>query len=123
MEDGLESPIDLGFVNYKKHPSDSRYMVFRFKNHDMADFFREEMGNQKIWFEEGEEVLKSDKKVIMFGVHNTDYKKAQKINYMASAKHRSRFIENPPLRYMLLGMLFFLIAFAIFGIIKVNFYN
>lgn len=123
MEDGLDTPIDLGFVNYKKHPSDTRYMVFRFKNHDMAAFFKDEMTNQKIWFEEGEEVLKSEKKVILFGVHNTDYKKAQKINYLASAKYRSPFIENKPLRILLLSFFFILVAFAIFGIIKVNYYN
>ncbi len=123
MEDGLDSGLDIGFVNYKKHPSDPNYMVFRFKDHKMADYFRSELESHSIWFEEGEDILKNDKKVVMFGVHRTDYKRAQKINYDTSAKLGSRFIKDKPLRIVMLTFLFLLIGFAIFGVIKVNFFN
>lgn len=123
MEDGLDSPLDLGFVNYKRHPSDSRYMVFRFKEADMADFFRAELVKQNLWFEEGAETLSNGKNVVLFGVHNTDYKKVQRINFQTSAKFKPRFISNKPLRYFLLGFFFLFLLFAIFGIIKVNFIN
>lgn len=123
MEDRLDSKLDLGFVNYKQHPSDNRYMVFRFKDAKMADFFRCELESKKIWFEEGEEELKSNQKVAMFGVHNSDFKKVQNINYETSAKFRPRFIQNKALRVFLLSFFIFFVAFAIYGVIKVNFLN
>lgn len=121
MDDGLDSQLDIGFVNYKKHPSNPTYMVFRFKDQNMINFFRSELQRQDIWFEEGEDTLKNGKDVVMFGVHKNDFKSAQKINQNAHAKYKKRFIADKPLRYALLGLLLFLIAFAIFGVIKVNF--
>lgn len=121
MEDNLDNKIDIGFVNYKKHPSDQNYVVFRFKEAEMAEYFRKRLQEDQIWFEEGEDELKSGKKVALFGVHKTDYSKAQKINYETSGKLRKPFIADKALRYTLLFLLFGLIAFAVFGIVKVNF--
>ncbi|MCB0478222.1 MAG: hypothetical protein KDC84_08665 [Crocinitomicaceae bacterium] len=121
MEDNLDNKLDIGFVNYKKHPSNQNYVVFRFKETNMADFFRSRLEEEKIWFEEGLDELKSGKKVVMFGVHKTDYSKAQKINYETSGKHRKPFIADKALRYTLMTLLFGLLALAIYGVIKVNF--
>ena len=121
MDSELDSGLDLGFVNFRKHPSDNRYTVFRFKEKKMADYFRTELEKQNIWFEEGSDTLKNNKEVVMFGVHNSDFNKVQKINYQTSALHREKFISNKPLRLFLMAFFIFFIAFAIYGVIKVNF--
>ncbi len=123
MEDKLDIGLDIGFVNYKKHPSNQNYMVFRFKEEKMADFFRERLTQEKIWFEEGEEDLRTGKTVIMFGVHKSDYSRVQKINYETHGKLRKPFIADKALRYTLMTLLFCLIALAIFAIVKINFIN
>ena len=123
MEDKLDIGLDIGFVNYKKHPSDQNYIVFRFKELKMADFFRRRLEEEKIWFEEGEETLKNGNDVIMFGVHKSDYNRVQKINYETHGKLRKPFIADKALRYTLMTLLFALIGFAIFAIIKINFIN
>lgn len=123
MEDKLDIGLDIGFVNYKKHPSNQNYMVFRFKEPKMANYFRVRLEEEKIWFEEGEEDLRTGKKVIMFGVHKSDYNKVQKINYEAHGKHRKPFIQDKALRTVLMVLLFALIALSIFAVIKINFIN
>jgi len=104
----MENPIehfDLGFVNYTQHPENKDYVVFRFADSNRANSFREALIVQKIWFEEANE----DKKQVtytMFGLHKTDYNKAQKINIFVEAKHKKFIIPGKFLRWsiVLFGM-------------------
>ena len=60
----MENPIehlDLGLVNFTKHPSNPDYVVYRFPNEEKANSFRRELEEQKIAFEEDTE----DKKQCM----------------------------------------------------------
>ena len=39
VDNPIDTGIDLGFVNFIKHPSDPSYVVFRFKDEKRADYF------------------------------------------------------------------------------------
>lgn len=101
MENPIDHPLDLGLVNYLKHPSNSNYVVFRFADEARAISFEENLVDQQIWFEKGEE-MKRTKNIILFGVHKSDYKKVEKINYLVEAKHKKKLISVSWLRYSLL---------------------
>ena len=51
----MENPIehlDLGFVNYTQHPTNPKYMVYRFTDINRANDFREMLNVDKIEFQE-----------------------------------------------------------------------
>jgi hypothetical protein len=104
MAHQLES-IDLGFVNYTQHPENEDYYVFRFSDIHRANDFRKELDLAKIWFEEslGE---KRSKTIYLFGIHRSDFDKAQKINFKVEGHHKKPIIPFKGLRWfvILFGM-------------------
>jgi hypothetical protein len=116
----MENPVehfDLGFVNYTQHPENSDYVVFRFADVNRANSFRTELQQQKIWFEEANE----DKKQVtytLFGLHKTDYNKAQKINIAVEAKHKKFLIPGKFFRWFVVLFGITMITLAIIGFIK-----
>lgn len=97
----LEEGIDLGFVNYRIHPENKRYYVFRFKHKLRAEHFEMELTKAKIWFEKDfQEVNGSD--MVLFGIHKNDFDRVQKINFNTEAKFRQPFIKDKLLRYFIL---------------------
>ena len=104
MANQLES-IDLGFVNYTQHPENEEYYVFRFSDPNRANDFRIELDASKIWFEEslGE---KRSKTIYLFGIHRSDFDKAQKINFKVEGHHKKPIIPFKGLRWfvILFGM-------------------
>lgn len=101
MDSKVENIVDLGLVNYVRHPSDPSYVVFRFADAHRAEQFEKELKAQKIWFEKGEEDSKS-RTYTLFGIHKKHFDKAQRINFMVEAKNRKFLIHNKVFRYALL---------------------
>lgn len=114
MDPGVENIVDLGLVNYVKHPTNPDFMVFRFVDKKRADAFEKELKNQKIWFEKAEEQGRS-RFYYLYGIHNRNYKKVQIINFQIEGQNRNFIIKNGFLRWFL--VLFFLAvsAFAMVG--------
>lgn len=116
----MENPVehfDLGFVNYTQHPENPDYVVFRFADVNRANSFRTEIQQQKIWFEEAQEV-KKQVTYTLFGLHKTDYNKAQKINFAVEAKHKKFLIPGKFFRWFVVLFGITMITLAIIGFIK-----
>jgi hypothetical protein len=116
MDNPVDHPIDLGFVNYVQHPTDDNYVVFRFTDEARALEFKIKLEQKKIWFEQGDGEMRT-KKAFLFAVHKTDYKKAQTINYEVAAKHRKFIIPNTFMRYFVVIIGLGILSFAIAGYI------
>jgi hypothetical protein len=100
----MENPIehlDLGLVNFTKHPSNPDYVVYRFTNEEKANSFRRELEEQKIAFEEDTE----DKKQVsytLFAVHKKFYKQTMRMNFKVEGKHKRPLIPFFTLRWFVL---------------------
>ena len=100
----MENPIehlDLGLVNFTKHPSNPDYVVYRFTNEEKANSFRRELEEQKIAFEEDTE----DKKQVsytLFAVHKKFYKQTMSMNFKVEGKHKKPLIPFFILRWFVL---------------------
>lgn len=116
----MDNPVehfDLGFVNFTQHPENADYVVFRFVDSNRAESFRTELEKQKIWFEEGHEV-KKQVTYLLFGLHKTDYNKAQKINFAVEAKHKKFLIPGKLFRWFVVLFGITMITLALIGYIK-----
>ena len=100
----MENPIehlDLGLVNFTKHPSNPDYVVYRFTNEEKANSFRKELEDQNIAFEEDSE----DKKQVsytLFAVHKKFYKQTMRMNFKVEGKHKKPLIPFFTLRWFVL---------------------
>lgn len=100
MDSKVENIIDLGLVNYVRHPSNPNYVVFRFANKIKADDFERTLTKDKIWFEKGEEDTRG-KTYYLFGIHNRDYSKVERINFDVEGRNRNFLIGNKFFRWTL----------------------
>ena len=117
MENPIDNIVDLGLVNYVKHPTNSNYIVFRFPDKARADSFQVELELKGIWFERGEEEKRA-RTYHLIGIHKNDFKSTEKINYLNEAKHKKPIIPFKPLRYGLILISTALITLAIIGYCK-----
>lgn len=126
MDNPIDSPLDLGLVNYVKHPSNQNYIVFRFADDKRAVTFEGRLIEGKIWFEKGSETRRT-KEYFLFGVHKNDFKKVSKINFDVEAKHKKPFIPFKAFRYFMLLFSAAVLTIAIMGYCeqqkKLNSYN
>ena len=69
------------------------------------------MKEQKIWFEESQD-QKRQLLVYLFGLHQSDYNKAQKINITVEAKHKKFLIPGKFFRWfiVLFGLTMIILA-------------
>jgi hypothetical protein len=100
MDNPIDHPIDLGLVNYTKHPSNSNYVVFRFPDIERADTFEEHLNEQKIWFERSSEPHKQ-RTYYLFGLHKSDFKRAERINILVEGKHKKPLIPVAGIRWFI----------------------
>ena len=114
MDNPVDNIIDLGLVNYVKHPSNPLYIVFRFPDEDRASSFEAELIAAEIWFERSSE-QKSTRLFHLFGIHQRDFKKAEKINFSVEAKHKKPLIPFKLLRYSLMLFSAVVMTLAIMG--------
>ena len=101
MDNPIDHSIDLGFVNYVKHPKDKNYVVFRFKDENRATSFLLELKKNNIWFEKNSDESRGVT-YHLFGIHKSDFNKAQKINYKVEALHKKRIIPGKYFRLFIL---------------------
>ncbi|MFT5860030.1 MAG: hypothetical protein ACI865_002138 [Flavobacteriaceae bacterium] len=114
MESPIDHVIDLGLVNYTKHPENPNYVVYRFADLERAGSFEAALKEQKIWYEKGSQERKKGE-FTLFGIHKNDYKKTEQINYAVEAKHKKPFIPFKGFRYFLMTLSFGLLLLAILG--------
>lgn len=121
MEKRVNNPVDnivdLGLVNYVQHPSNPQYIVYRFVDPERAASFEKELEAQSIWFEKDIE-NKREKEYILFGVHNRDFKRTDKINFKVEGKHKKPLIPFKGFRYFVVLLGLGLLTLAIIGYCK-----
>ncbi|MDB3906747.1 hypothetical protein N9355_04710 [Crocinitomicaceae bacterium] len=117
MDNPIDHPIDLGLVNYTKHPSDPDYVVFRFPDVDRADTFEAFLTSEKIWFERSSEAHKQ-RTYFLFGLHKTDFKRAERLNMKVEGKHKKPIIPIAGLRWFIVLFGMTAITLAIVGYCK-----
>lgn len=101
MDSKVENIVDLGLVNYVRHPSDPNYIVYRFADPKRASDFEQELNVQNIWFEKDKEETRG-KTYTLFGIHKKHFEKVQRINFLVEANNRKFLIHNKVFRYALL---------------------
>lgn len=101
VDSKVENIVDLGLVNYVRHPSDPKYVVFRFSDEKRANDFEKELKANKIWYEKGEGDTKN-RTYTLFGIHNKHFNRVQRLNFLVEAKNRTFLIRNKVFRYALL---------------------
>lgn len=114
MDSKVENIIDLGLVNYVRHPSNPNYIVFRFADKKRADDFEKSLSEKKIWFERAEENTRN-KTYILFGIHNRDYSAVERINYQVEGRNRNFIIGNKLMRWTLVVFTLGVIVLASVG--------
>lgn len=117
MDNPVDHPIDLGLVNYTRHPSDSNYVVFRFPDVDRANSFEEYLVRENIWFERSSEDHKQ-RTYYLFGLHKNDFKRAERINLLVEGKHKKPFIPIAGLRWLIVLFGMTAITLAVVGYCK-----
>lgn len=117
MDNPVDHIVDLGLVNYVKHPTNSNYIVYRFADTDRANSFRKVLEKEDIWFEESS---KEGKKVVytLFGIHKNDFKRTEVINFEVEAEHKKPFLPFAAFRYFLILFSALAIGLAILGYCK-----
>lgn len=106
----------INFSNFRDHPSDHRYKVFQFHNKERANYFEDLLKKEGIWFERADET-EEGRQVFFFGVKRLDFKLANKLNYLVSAKYRKPFMPNKMFRILVVGLSLLAIAIAIAGVL------
>lgn len=105
MDNPIDHPLDLGLVNYTKHPSNNDYVVFRYPDEERANTFEEFLKAENIWFERSSEAHKQ-RTYHLFGLHKSDFKRAERLNMKVEGKHKKPMIPIAGLRWfvVLFGM-------------------
>ena len=116
MENPIDQNIDLGFVNFVKHPENENYTVFRFRDQNRAKSFEKELCSSNIWFEKSKSSNKG-KTYFLFGIHKNDFKKVQSINFKVEAQHKKRIIPGKIFRGFILTIGLGALALSIIGYI------
>lgn len=101
MDSKVENIVDLGLVNYVRHPSNPNYIVYRFADPKRAEDFEKELGVMKIKFEKDEQGTKN-RTYTLFAIHKNHFERVQRINFLVEAKNRTFLISNNFFRYALL---------------------
>lgn len=114
MNKFLEHDVEriLNVTNCQDHPSNEAYKVFHFFSKEEADYFESLLNEKKISFERDEEFAK-EKMMYLFGIHVSDYKKVNKLNYLTIGKYRKPLIKNNFLKWFILLFGFSLLLFAL----------
>jgi hypothetical protein len=117
MDSGLEHPFDLGMVNYHKHPTDSNYVVYRFRDINRANYFEKRLAEEKVWFERSNPEA-DEKEFYLIAIHKKNFNKVQRINFDTEAKHKRFLIKNNFLRYFFVLFMVSILVLASVGYCK-----
>ena len=114
MDSGLEHPFDLGMVNYHKHPSDSNYVVYRFKDVNRANFFEQELTRNGLWYERSNPET-DEKQYYLIAIHKKNFNQTQRINFKTEAKFKKPLINHKFIRYFFVIFMVGLVTLAAVG--------
>ena len=117
FDNPVDHKLDLGLVNYVKHPNNPDYVVFRFGDQQRADDFQKLLEEGSIWFERDEEQSKQ-RTYHLFGIHKRDFKKVERLNYTVEAANRKPFIPFKGFRYFLILFSAIVMTLAMIGYCK-----
>ena len=116
----MENPIehlDLGLVNFTKHPNDPNYIVYRFTESNKANSFREELILNNISFEQDTE-KKKQVTYTLFALKKKHYKKTMEINFKVEGAHKKPLIPSRLLRWTVLLFGLGILLLSIFSYYK-----
>jgi len=117
VDNPVDNIVDLGLVNYVQHPTNPRYIVYRFVDAERAASFEQELVSAEIWFEKDHEE-KRGKEYTLYGVHKNDFKHTDKINFKVEGKHKKPLIPFKGFRYFIVFLGLSLLGLAILGYCK-----
>lgn len=117
MDNPVDNIVDLGLVNYVRHPTNPDYIVYRFGDQDRADSFEAALLEAGIEFERASEDGRT-RTFHLFGIHKNDYKRTVKLNYIVEAKHKKPLIPFLGFRVFLLLFSAAALTLAIMGYCK-----
>ncbi|MDG1332901.1 MAG: hypothetical protein P8P74_11275 [Crocinitomicaceae bacterium] len=117
MDNPVDHPIDLGLVNYARHPENKEYVVYRFADEHRANSFEEALKEKDIPFETDTHE-KKQVTYYLYGIHKNHYKVTEKLNYKVEAQHRKPFIPYAGFRWFLLIASGIVMTIAILGYCK-----
>lgn len=101
MDNPVDHPIDLGLVNYTRHPSNPNYVVYRFADINRANGFEAALIEKGIDFEK-DTLEKKQVTYYLFGIHKNDYKVTERLNFDVEAKYRKPFLPYAGFRYFMI---------------------
>lgn len=117
MAGQVEHITDLGLVNYVQHPTNPKYIVFRFAHEERAQTFEKALIEHDIWFEKDQQEGRT-RMFYLFAIQRKNYTKVQKINFEVEGKHRSFLIKNNIFRYIFMLLTIGVIVLAFVGYCK-----
>ena len=106
----------LKLVNFQDHPTNFNKKVFFFKQVTHANYFEVMLVESKIVYEKQIDV--EGDQTIYFGVKKTDFKAAQRLNYLTIGHFRKPFIADKYFRFFLIALSIFIVGLAILGAIR-----
>lgn len=104
--------------NYQDHPTNRNKKVFYFKDEKQAQFFENMLVESKLDFEK--QIDTEGDQTIYYGLKKSDYKAAQKLNFITIGAFRKPFIPDAFFRYFLIVISLFILGLAILGAILSN---
>jgi hypothetical protein len=112
--------IDEGMIkltNHQDHPTNKAYRVFFFYKKEQADYFKNMLKEEDIFFEYDVDENKKGE-IFLFGVRKTDNLKVSELNYQTLGKFRAPFIKQKWAQYLVILLSFFIIIFALISFFK-----
>ena len=116
MEAGLEH-FDMALVNYRQHPTNINYMVYRFTDINRANTFESLLKENNRGYERADPE-KDEKLVYMFAVEKKHFKKTQRLNFQTEGKHKTHLISNKPARNIFVLIMLSILCLGIIGYCK-----
>ena len=107
----------LDFTNYRKHPTDRRYLVYHYTKKAQADYFEHLLVESKLFFERHEENREGKGVTYYFAIKRVDEKNVAHFNNLAIGRYRNRFIPDNTLRYFVIAISIIAISLAVIGFI------
>lgn len=114
MSSNLE--VKLNITNYNPHPENPNYTVFHFYRQDLSGEFENLLVENNIPFEKA--VEQRERTIYLYGIKNSYYKQAVKLNFLTYGKFRDPFIPNRFFGIALILLVFILIVIAFIGFLK-----
>ncbi len=109
----------LEYKTYKEHPDDLNRLVFYFFTPEQAEYFKQLLEKNNIFFTVGNEPFKSRRykteQIYYFIVKKTDRTQVNEYSLLTYARFRKPFISDKPLRILVILLFVIALGLAITG--------